>query len=68
MNREAWQVAVHGVTRVRYDLVTKLPPPPHPLRKEGYQTHGSKQKSRFHMYTIVLNAIEYLYSIGQNRW
>ena len=25
MNRGAWQATVHGVTRVRHDLVTKLP-------------------------------------------
>ena len=28
MDRGAWQVTVHGVTRVGHDLVTK-PPPPH---------------------------------------
>ena len=27
MDRGAWQATVHGVTRVRHDLVTKLPPP-----------------------------------------
>ena len=27
MNRGAWQATVHGVARVRHDLVTK--PPPH---------------------------------------
>ena len=27
MNRRAWQATVHGVTRVRHDLVTKPPPP-----------------------------------------
>ena len=26
MGREAWQATVHGVARVRHDLVTKLPP------------------------------------------
>jgi len=26
MDREAWQVTVHGVARVRHDLVTKPPP------------------------------------------
>ena len=65
MDREAWQTTVHGVASVRYNLVTKPPSPPYPLRKEGYQTHASKQKSRFHMNTIVLHAIEYLYSTGQ---
>ena len=28
MDREAWQVAVHGVSRVGHDLATKPPPPP----------------------------------------
>ena len=28
MDREAWWATVHGVTKVRYDLVTKAPPPP----------------------------------------
>ena len=27
-DREAWQATVHGITRVRHDLATKLPPPP----------------------------------------
>jgi len=26
MDREAWRATVHGVTRVRHDLVTKPPP------------------------------------------
>ena len=26
MNRGAWQAAVHGVARVRHNLVTKPPP------------------------------------------
>ena len=29
MDRGAWQATVHGVTRVRHDLVTKPPPPAH---------------------------------------
>ena len=28
MESAAWQVIVHGVTRVGHDLVTKPPPPP----------------------------------------
>ena len=28
MNRGVWQAIVHGVARVRHDLVTKTPPPP----------------------------------------
>ena len=28
MGRGAWLATVHGVTRVRHDLVTKPPPPP----------------------------------------
>ena len=27
LDRGAWQATVHGVTRVRHDLVTKPPPP-----------------------------------------
>ena len=27
MDREAWQATVHGVARVRHDLLTKSPPP-----------------------------------------
>ena len=27
MDKGAWQATVHGVTRVRHDLVTKPPPP-----------------------------------------
>ena len=29
MDRGAWRATVHGVARVRDDLVTKPPPPPH---------------------------------------
>ena len=29
VDRGAWQAIVHGVTRVRHDLATKPPPPPH---------------------------------------
>ena len=28
MGKGAWQATVHGVERVRHDLVTKPPPPP----------------------------------------
>ena len=28
MDRGAWQATVHGIARVRYDLVTKPPLPP----------------------------------------
>ena len=28
MDRRAWQATIHGVTRVRHDLVTKPSPPP----------------------------------------
>ena len=27
MDREVWQVTIHGVTRVGHDLATKPPPP-----------------------------------------
>ena len=30
IDKGTWQAAVHGVARVRYDLVTKPPPPPKP--------------------------------------
>ena len=30
MNRGAWRARVHGVARVRHDLVTQPPPPPPP--------------------------------------
>ena len=33
MDRGAWQATVHGITRVRHDLVTKPPPPPFDLCK-----------------------------------
>ena len=33
MDKEAWWVTVHGVTRVRQDLVTKLPPSPLPVNE-----------------------------------
>ena len=32
MDRGAWWATVHGVARVRHDLVTK--PPPHPLKNK----------------------------------
>ena len=32
MDRRAWQAIVHGVTRVRHDLLTK---PPHPVQAGG---------------------------------
>ena len=33
MDRGAWQATVHGVTRVRHNLVTKPPPPLYILDK-----------------------------------
>ena len=30
MDRGAWQATVHGVSRIRHNLVTKPPPPPPP--------------------------------------
>ena len=33
MDKGAWQAIVHGITRVRHDLVTK--PPPSPRRQEN---------------------------------
>ena len=29
MDRGAWQATVHGVSRIRHNLVTTPPPPPH---------------------------------------
>ena len=58
MDRGAWQATVHGVTRVRQDLVTKSPPPlkqrfkckqftwevmPRNIRKSGKKM-GKKEK------------------------
>ena len=37
MDRGAWQAAVHGVARVRHDLATKPPPPPHTVIKTGLE-------------------------------
>ena len=31
MDRGAWRAIVHGVLRVRYDLATKPPSPPHSM-------------------------------------
>ena len=33
MDRGAWQAIIHGVTRVRYNLVTRPPPPPYQYQK-----------------------------------
>ena len=41
VDRGAWQATVLGVTRVRYDLVTK-PPPPKPQQETFYFLHLSK--------------------------
>ena len=35
MDRGAWWAAVHGVARVRHDLVTKQPPPHNPSLVES---------------------------------
>ena len=35
MDRGAWQAAVHGVARVRHNLVTKPPPPEYIMRNSG---------------------------------
>ena len=37
MNRGAWQTTVHGITRVRYNLATKLPPPYLPITTTRFQ-------------------------------
>ena len=42
MNREAWQVTVHGITRVGHNLVTK-PPPPTLLRTFILQLNAKAQ-------------------------
>ena len=34
MDRGAWRVTVYGITRVGYDLMTKLPPPSLGNRKQ----------------------------------
>ena len=33
MDKEDWWATVHGVTRVRHDLVTKPPPSPPPINE-----------------------------------
>ena len=38
MDRGAWQATVHGVARVRHDLVTKPPPP-------GIEKHKKMKRS-----------------------
>ena len=35
MDRGAWQAIVHGIPRVRHDLATKTPPPPHEYLHDG---------------------------------
>ena len=35
MDRGAWQAAVHGVARVRHNLLTKPPPPEYIMRNSG---------------------------------
>ena len=32
MGRGVWLATVHGVARVRHDLLTKRPPPPHTVK------------------------------------
>ena len=49
MDREAWQATVHGVIRVRHDLVTK-PQPPH-FRAGG---HSSESFSAFWLFMTQL--------------
>ena len=34
MDRGTWQATVHGVARVRHNLVTTPPPPPPPISNE----------------------------------
>ena len=36
MNRGVWQATVHGVAKVRHNLVTKPPPPPSKVLKHTY--------------------------------
>ena len=49
MDRGAWQATVHGVVRVRHDLVTKLPPPPRQSMwsKQGNMTTLEPQTLKF---------------------
>ena len=39
MDRGAWQATVHGVTRVRHDLVTKPPPLTLTLEQHRFEMH-----------------------------
>ena len=44
MDRRAWRATVHGVARVRHNLVTKPPPPLHTLCCAGCHTHRGPQR------------------------
>ena len=46
MDRGAWQAIVHGVARVRHDLVTKLPPQYHFKISVAEEYLGELQKSQ----------------------
>ena len=47
MDRGAYRATVHGVARVRHDIVTKLPPPPYSLSVK-YSAHHSTNRIHFH--------------------
>ena len=46
MDRGAWQATVHGVARVRHDLVTKPPPPYSDRREKIKYEHISKKRKK----------------------
>ena len=46
MDREAWRAIVHGVSRVRYDLVAKPPAPAHASMWNGFpKTSNTSSRS-----------------------
>ena len=48
MDRRAWQVTVHGVTRVGHDLVTKPPPSPKQVQDGFWDFLGSPVVKTLH--------------------
>ena len=52
MDRGAWQATVHGVARVRHDLVTKPPPWLPKGKREGEGRIKSMELTHIHHYTL----------------
>ena len=47
MDRGTWRATVHGMARVGYDLVSKLPPPVKISRKAALRKLFSKSSSHY---------------------